>query len=235
MIVVGLSGKARTGKSHLTRELYDAAERLGWDVQVCPFAGPLKREAAEKGFGKEENPEGYRNYCQTHGAGMRANDPDHWVKKWFEDIKECRRQEDEGMAPLLVLVDDVRYQNEVNILREHGGTVCFVKHGTRSIEDPTGEWRQHESEAVANELETLDDKMIKDRGYHYVIHNDGEPGELPRWAKEFVNKVCICPDCPCESCNSMIENRNPDPTKIDDELRGLLDDLEGRTKEDSDD
>jgi len=36
MIVVGLSGKARTGKSHLTRELFSAAEKLGWNVEVMP-------------------------------------------------------------------------------------------------------------------------------------------------------------------------------------------------------
>ncbi len=235
MIVVGLSGKARTGKSHLTRELYNAAAELGWDVQVCPFAGPLKREAKEKGFGKDENPEGYRDYCQTHGAGQRANNPDHWVDKWFNDIKMIRAQEvDNAEQPLLVLVDDVRYQNEVDILRKNGGVVCFVKHGLRDIEDPQGEWRRHESEAVANELETLDDQMVRDRGYHYVIHNDGTPDELPKWAKHFVNKVCICPDCPCESCNSTIENRNPDPTKIDDELRNLLDDL-GNVEENDDD
>lgn len=234
MIVVGLSGKARTGKSHLTRELFTAAENLGWEVRVAPFAGPLKREAAEKGFGKDENPSAYREYCQTHGAGMRAEDPDHWVRKWYKDIEVLRVEEMDIDKPLLVLVDDVRYQNEVDILRRKGGTVCYVKHGKRPIDDPDGEWRKHESELIANELETLDDQMIKDRGYHYVIHNDGDP-DLSKWAVNFINKVCICDDCPCEACCSSIENRNPDAKKIDDELRDLLDDLEDKLDERDDD
>ena len=234
MIVIGLSGKARTGKSLLTRELYSAAESLGWIALVRPFAGPLKAEAKAMGFGKEEDPEGYRLYCQTHGAGKRKENPDHWVNKWFDELKELKQREADMKRPLLVLVDDVRYANEVEILRKNGGTVAYVKHGDRPIDDPNGEWRQHESEQIANELETLDDKMIKDRGYHYVIHNDGNPDELPKWAKNFINKVAIVEDCPCESCISSIENRVPDPNKVDNELRKLLDDLEDKINDDED-
>jgi hypothetical protein len=234
MIVVGLSGKARTGKSHLTRELFTAAEHLGWDVKTCPFAGPLKRSAEEKGFGKDKNPEEYRKYCQEHGAGMRAENPDHWVNLWMEDIKALAKEELEAERPLLVLVDDVRYGNEVEILRKHGGVVCYVKHGDRAIEDPNGAWRRHESEAIANELETLDDDMIKDRGYHYVIHNNTKPDALTKWATSFVNTVCVADNCPCEACTSSIENRDPDSRKIDKELRDLLDDIEGKLDDDCD-
>lgn len=231
MIVIGLSGKARTGKSHMTRELWNAGESLGWEIRVCPFAGPLKREAEERGYGKDSNPEAYRQFCQEQGAGMRSKNPDHWVEKWYSDIKGLVKEEYEMEKPLLVLVDDVRYKNEVDILQKMGGTVCFVKHGNRVIDDANGEWRSHESEVIANELETLDDKMIKDRGYHYVIHNDGSPEELPSWATNFINKVCITEDCNCEACISSIENRRPDPQKIDDELRDLLDDIEDKLDE----
>ena len=235
MIVIGLSGKARTGKSLLTRELYSAAESLGWIALVRPFAGPLKAEAAAQGFGKDQDPEKYREYCQRHGAEMREVNPDYWVNKWYDDIKDLKQKELDMKRPLMVLVDDVRYANEVDILRKHGGTVAYVKHGEREIDDPNGEWRQHESEVIANELETLDDRMIKDRGYHYVIHNDGNPDQLPRWAKNFINKVAIVEDCPCESCISSIENRVPDPSKVDNELRKLLDDLEDKLDDQQDD
>jgi len=234
MIVVGLSGKARTGKSHLTRELFTAAEHLGWDVRTCPFAGPLKREAESKGFGKNDNPTGYRKYCQDQGAGKRAEDPDHWVNLWLQDIKDLAVEELKADRPLLVLVDDVRYANEVAILRKYSGTVAYVKHGNREIEDPNGDWRKHESEAIANEIETLDDNMIRDRGYHYVIHNDSGTDGLPKWATNFINKVCVSDDCTCEACTSSIENRDPDSTKIDDELRDLLDDIEGKLDNDDD-
>ena len=139
------------------------------------------------------------------------------------------------MQPLLVLVDDVRYSNEVEILRKYQGVVAYVKHGDRDIEDPNGEWRQHESEQIANELETLDDQMIKDRGYHYVLHNDKDTDRLPKWAKGFINKVAIMEDCPCEACTSAIEMRTPDPKKIDDELKNLLDDIDEKLGDNDDD
>lgn len=226
MIVVGLSGKARTGKSHLTRELYSAAEKLGWDVEVVPFAGPLKREAAANGYGKDENPEKYRAYCQEQGAAMRAEDPDHWVKLWFKDIEKLAESEKEASNPLLVLVDDCRYRNEVDILNKYGAVVTFVKHGKREIEDPNGEWRKHESEAIANVLESFPDADLKRSGYNYVIYNDGDPEDLTKWAKNFINKVCTSDDCRCEACTSTIENRKADPGIIDNELRNLLDQIE---------
>lgn len=234
MIVVGLSGKARTGKSHLTRELFSAAEKLGWNVEVMPFAGPLKREAAANGYGKDVNPEKYRAYCQEQGATMRAEDPDHWVKLWFKDIEKLAKYEKEMDNPLLVLVDDCRYKNEIKILNDYGGVVTFVKHGKREIEDPNGKWRKHESEAIANFLETLPDIDIKRAGYDYIIHNDGEADGLAKWAANFINKVCTSEDCPCEACTSTIENRKADPGIIDNELRKLLDQIEDLPDDDED-
>ena len=226
MIIVGLSGKARTGKSELTRRLYDAAQAVGWTVKVLPFAGPLKKEAEDSGFGKNTNPEKYRAFCQEHGAKMRAENPDHWVNKWFEQVKSLRAEEENMTNPLLVLVDDCRYQNEIAILNKHSGVVCYVKHGDREIDDPKGEWRQHESELIANILENTPDDDIKKQGYDYVIYNDGDVDKLDNWAATFISKVCIAEDCPCESCTSTIENRQADSAKIDDELRRLLDDIE---------
>lgn len=244
MIVIGLSGKARTGKSSLTRQLYSAAEQLGWDVEVAPFAGPLKRAAAKKhGYSdvakfKEEMPDVYRSECQATGAGERAKDPDHWVKLWMDDIAELRKMEMDIDNPLLVLVDDVRYQNEIDALAKGGGTTCFVKHGKRPIDDPTGEWRKHESELIANELETLDDQDIKLRGYKYVIHNDGPEDELSKWAKKFVEVAAVDAlewECTCEACLAVIENRPVDSRKVDNEIERLLDRLEDKLREKEED
>lgn len=226
MIVVGLSGKARTGKSRLTSELFNAAEKMGWDVAVAPFAGPLKREAAASGYGKVVNPDKYREYCQEHGAAMRAKDPDHWVKLWYKDILNLKKEEREMSRPLLVLIDDCRYNNEIGIINKYGGIVAFVKHGKREIEDPKGAWRKHESEEIANAFEAVNDIDIKQSGYDYVIHNDGSTDNLTTWANNFINKVCIMEDCICEACTSSVENRKADPGIIDDELRDLLDQIE---------
>ena len=230
MIIIGFSGRARTGKSTLSHELFDAAVHAGWDVVIKPFAGPLKAEAEAKGYGKASNPEGYRNYCQTHGAGMRAKNPNHWVNLWHEDMKkEYEEEMKDAINPVLYLVDDVRYPNEVEILNKMGALSCFVKHGNRTIEDPDGDWRNHESEKLANDFEATDDDLLRSKTkyrYDYVVHNDSDLDSIKRWAKKMVQDMANSHPCLCEACNASRENREPDPGKIDKELRDLLDDLE---------
>ena len=227
MIIVGLSRRARTGKSSLTRKLHTAAESTGWQVVVLPFAGPLKKAAAKRGWTKKNKPDEYRKFCQEHGADMRDMDPAYWVKLWFKDIQYLSAKEEEMMKPLLILVDDVRFQNEVDILVKNNAMLGFVKHCSRKIEDPTGEWRNHISEDLANRLEVNSDEEIKAKGFTYVIYNEGKEKHLAGWAKAFIAKACISDECNCESCLAVIENRTPDSKKIDDELRKLLDDIEG--------
>lgn len=230
MIILGFSGRARTGKSTLSHELYDAAVSAGWEVKIKPFAGPLKAEAERRGFGKTKNPEGYRKFCQEHGAGMRAKDPDHWVNLWYQDMKKEWTNEMRGSTnPVMYLVDDVRYLNELVMLNKIGATAAFVKHGKRTIEDPNGQWRLHESEALANIFEQTPDKDLRTRKeghYDLVVWNDSDLDSVKRWAKKIVQDMSNPTPCLCESCNAARENREPDPEKIDDELRKLLDDME---------
>lgn len=230
MIILGMSGKARTGKSTLCRELYDAAERVGWDVIVKPFAGPLKKHVTEVlGFSKESHPDEYRSYCQSEGAGKRKENPNHWVNLWLEDIKKERKKELRSSSrPVLYLVDDVRYPNEIEILRSSlvNATVIFVKHGSREIEDPNGEWRSHESERLSNENEAKTDEDLKQL-YDFVIHNDKSKEEIKKWASTFVNFLAEPDPCLCESCVANYEMRQPNLSKLDNELKEFLDDILG--------
>jgi hypothetical protein len=230
MIIIGLSGKARTGKSRLCRELYDAAEKLGWDVFVKPFAGPLKKYVSEDlGYTKDTDPQKYREHCQRIGAEKRAEDNDHWVSLWYKDMLEEHLDEMKyGSRPALYLVDDVRYTNEIKILKSPkvNASLLFVKHGSRSIEDPTGDWRNHESEKIANKLETEDNQVIKEvYGYDFVVHNDKDEENLAYWATTFIKFLSSNDPCLCEGCTAQYEMRAPDPDRIDAELKKFLDDI----------
>ena len=232
MIIIGLSGKARTGKSRLCRELYNAAEKLGWDVFVKPFAGPLKKYVSEElVYTKEENPSEYRSYCQKVGAEKRAENKDHWVSLWYRDmLEEHSREMRIGKKPALYLVDDVRYPNEIKALKSKqvNAALLFVKHKTRSIEDPLGEWRKQESESLANKCEEIDDNTLKSSyKYDFVIHNDKDEAVLKQWADNFINFLCSNDPCLCEACTSQFEMRAPNEEKIDEELKGFLDDILG--------
>lgn len=235
MIVLGFSGKARTGKSTICHALFDAAEKAGWAVIPAPFAGPLKREMASKhGYEdvkkfKDEKPEEYRAACQAGGANARAEDPDHWVNKWYEEFLDIQKVEhgddNEANLPFLLLVDDVRYENELEMLKKNNAFVFFVKHGSRDIEDPNGEWREHESETLSNSLEASDNDAIYHMGYDYVIHNDQPEEHLQAWAKEIVRIVSDLETCDCEACRALIERRAFN-------IRTLMDEAKKETEDD---
>lgn len=231
MIIIGFSGRARTGKSTLSRYLYDAAHDAGWRVEILPFAGPLKRYVIEDmGYAKEKDPDNYRKYCQEIGASKRAENPDHWVNLWYEDIKNAYDDEHTNAdRPVLYLVDDVRYPNELKKLNEIGAITCFIKHNNREIEDPDGEWRKHNSEELANLGERSSPEVLKELGYDYVVNNDKEEKDIINWCKRMVTEVMlICKKdlCPCEGCQAARENRPVDNDKVNQELDELLRDME---------
>jgi guanylate kinase len=237
MIIIGFSGRARTGKSTLSRYLYDAAHDAGWDVQILPFAGPLKRHVIEDmGYAKEKDPVNYRRFCQEIGASKRAENPDHWVNLWYKGLLQAYEAEhNETDRPVLYLVDDVRYPNELKKLNEIGAITCFIKHNDREIEEPDGEWRTHNSEEMANLGERSSTEVLKSLGYDYVVHNDKDEKEIAKWCKRFVQEVMITAEkdlCPCEGCQAARENRPVDNDKVNQELDDLLKDIEKDLEDD---
>jgi hypothetical protein len=234
MIILGMSGKARSGKSTLCRALYDAAEKVGWEVVVKPFAGPLKHHVTHNlGYSKDTHPEEYRSYCQSEGAAKRKKDPDHWVKLWLKDMRQEWDQEMKlSQQPVLYLVDDVRYPNEIKTLKSSqvNATILFVKHQKRKIEDPTGEWRNHESEALANKYENTADVDLK-QTYDFVVHNDKNEDDINNWAETFVKYLSDNDPCLCESCIANYEMREPDVDKLDLELKEFLNDILGEEED----
>lgn len=237
MIIIGFSGRARTGKSTLSRHLYDAAHDAGWDVEIKPFAGPLKRHVVEDmGYAKEKDPDNYRKFCQEIGASKRAENPDHWVNLWYEDMKaEYKKEMEEAVRPRLYLVDDVRYPNELKKLAEMGAITCFIKHADREIEDPDGEWRNHNSEELANNGEKCRDETLKSLGYDWVVYNNRPEKEIAKWAKRMVTEIILTHRddmCTCEGCEAARENRDTDNDKINQELDDMLREIEKELEDD---
>jgi hypothetical protein len=81
----------------------------------------------------------------------RAQDPDYWTKAWGRKVEQL------DLEHLHVLIDDVRFINELNVVKEHGGLIV-------KIERPGFDGaNNHASET------SLDDYTEWDR----VILNDG--------------------------------------------------------------
>lgn len=146
--IVGLMGLAGSGKSTAAKRLL---EFLPNAVRV-PFAEPLKQLAAEFGLSYDQlygnakelhcpavgmSP---RAFMQKLGAGARkVFGPDFWVLEWKRKVKLL------GQAHPFVMVDDVRYSNELDAISDMGGFIINVELAISN----SGGIMDHESEKLA--------------------------------------------------------------------------------------
>ena len=72
----------------------------------------------------------------------RAQDPDYWTKAWGHKVARL------DLHKTLVLVDDVRFMNELNVIREFGGLIVKIERpgfdgaNNHSSETSLDEYRQ---------------------------------------------------------------------------------------------
>lgn len=139
--LVGVSGPAGVGKGEVARVL----NQFGW--RTVKMAGPLKGMLeyliAQRGFTPEENREmlegvnkeepcfygqSPRHLMQTLGTdwGRDLVAEDFWVKMAQETIADALA---DGYS---VVVDDIRFQNEVDMIRRLGGVVIRVYRADRT-------------------------------------------------------------------------------------------------------
>ena len=177
-----LGGRARVGKTTIAKMIAEFAYHLGFKPIFLPFAGPIKEEAKEKGYSKDKNSIEYRDYCQKMGAALRADDSDYWVNKWASQVQEIIKLEAEDIErgekywERVILVDDCRYLNEVAKGRDYDSIQIFISNGEREIDDQEADWRFHESEKMANNIEAKDPNY---KGiFSTILLNDGNLDDL---------------------------------------------------------
>jgi hypothetical protein len=80
----------------------------------------------------------------------RAQDPDYWTKAWGNRVEQY------DLARTHILVDDVRFMNELNAIRAHNGLIV-------KIERPgfTGA-NNHSSETSLDDYSEWDDVLVND-------------------------------------------------------------------------
>lgn len=181
-VIVGICGRAQAGKSTLSKQLGGVN---------LPFAKALKDGLIAMGLPEEwiYNPqlkfkdmdllEGHspRYAMQTLGTewGRDLIGPDLWVKLWANNLKKYADQ------PLIV-VDDVRFVNEIDMLRAVGGILVAVSR-------PQPERRLHErllhsvvgAKMAHNMLSFRKHRSERLRFEDYgipILVNDGTPDEL---------------------------------------------------------
>ena len=171
MRIFAFLGPARVGKTTAADMLDLQLRERGYYVERLSMAAPIKDGMKRVGITKEEQPEQYRSLAQRWGAGRRGRNPDHYVDKAARKIERFQNVERADWAKLnfdgnlecwdetAIIIDDIRYGNEIDLMRELGATVVWVDGNTRI--NFSEAFRQHESEAMANAL-AHDDDMLDD-------------------------------------------------------------------------
>lgn len=125
-LVLGFVGKAGVGKS-TTAKLVELIIKTYGDFEVItvPFAKPLKDIATMMGWNGKKDDKG-RRLLQLLGTecGRECISPTIWIDKWKNIIREVAN--DGKPKPLIVLTDDVRFPNEVEAVKEQGGTIIRI-------------------------------------------------------------------------------------------------------------
>jgi dephospho-CoA kinase len=162
--VIGFAGKMAVGKTTAANFLCDyfGFVRVGFAdpiramLKAANFCGEeelygLAKETPIKWLG--ESP---RFLLQTLGTewGRMLVDQDIWCKLWFKQVTEIL---DSGTS---VVVDDVRFPNEIEYLRRLDGRLVYITAATKKLVGPAGS-RLHQSEHSIN-AKQADAEIVND-------------------------------------------------------------------------
>ena len=176
MQIVGFGGLAQAGKTTAANILAEWAFNRGYHVVMDGFAAPLKKASALLGFIKGGDTDHlYRAFCQTEGARARDEDVDWFVNLMAARLDVAALEEQNMIArdnlfhETLVLIDDVRFLNEVEILKRYKARTVFICGLERLSGDLKAEWRQHVSEQLAFDYSA---GVINDNTFDFTVPNN---------------------------------------------------------------
>lgn len=130
MILIGIAGPAQSGKSTLAGEFRRLVEFRGQKYREQPFAGPLKRMLASIGVDVSDLSKNApvpfldgritpRIMMQTLGTEWgRSLLTDLWLRVWQHELDDDAH---------VVTVPDVRFDNEVDLIRSLGGMIIHIQ------------------------------------------------------------------------------------------------------------
>lgn len=193
MHVIGFAGLARGGKTTAAQFMYKWCMDHGMNPMLYSFAQPMKRAAKRIGLDKDTNPELYRKTLQRWGESRRNPDykpgitgPDYWVNRVLLELAQIQIDEQNNYARMdrfywnkefketVIIFDDMRYINELEMVQALNGTTIFVD-GALRLKDLHADWRQHESEKLAM-LYTFG--SLPDEIFDFYVKNDRSEEEF---------------------------------------------------------
>jgi dephospho-CoA kinase len=113
--LIGFTGKMQNGKS-LSASLI---KNINNNYQICSFGNRVKEIATELGWNGKKDKNG-RKILQYLGTEVgRLIDDKYWINELDKYIKDNDLK--------YILIDDVRFQNELNYIKNNGGIIIHIE------------------------------------------------------------------------------------------------------------
>jgi len=151
--VICISGKAQNGKSETANWFKYLYEGDGKKVAIVPFARDLKQYLSDYYGFLGVKSELWRSRLQEFGQNVRENvDEDFFATRTFDSI--CALAEN-GFE--IFICDDMRYVNELEMMKNFGENVEFVRVNRSDFESIlTPEQKNHQSEVDLDDYNKWD-------------------------------------------------------------------------------
>lgn len=166
--IIGLAGKAGSGKNSFSGFLITELSNSGYVVLIDSYSYDIKKLMREEFNWKGQKTDFFREAMITHGEFKREKQPDYWVRKTEERINKYKET-----AVDYIVLPDVRNEYDARFVRENG--ILIIMQG-RKQEDM-------KKELADNITEQLNfpsyDKDV-------VISNNGGLEDLKNGAKLFI-------------------------------------------------
>ncbi len=187
--VIGLAGKAQSGKSTSREVLMDLIEEKfkRYTPVHISFAAPLKKIATEV-FGWDGDKELYfpmtgdidtpipdkgRQLLINIGQGFRAIRPTIWADLAAKEIDDLVKNH--STTDFIFVIDDLRFQNEMKVLEKYGENFIRVK-------------MERGSAIEVNDISEKDLELFSN--WDAVIYNNGnDRQELKNHLEQLINAL----------------------------------------------
>lgn len=190
MMIIGFGGIAKAGKTTAARHLAGMLYHNDWTPQRMSVAWRLKQASERLKISKETSPDKYREFCQKYGALRRdpefrpgVSGPEYWVKRLEKLIVRSKAPDDDRRV---IILDDIRYQSEVDFVRGWGGTLVYIDAMRRLADELHMPWRQHESEQLAL---NYGKGFLPDSVFDLIISNNGSENSLEKKVLLLASKI----------------------------------------------
>jgi hypothetical protein len=158
-MIIGITGYARTGKDTLANGLKMILKNENIGCKKLSFAWALKKDldyflvskTGISAFTEDKNQkELIRPLMVTYGSDiMRKIDPDYWIK--------CvRREIDEKHRNKIIIIPDVRFENESKWIKSEGGKIILLRREINGILIPPANDYEKENSGKAEQYADSD-------------------------------------------------------------------------------